>query len=239
MASTFTREQLVGLPDPVVRYFEFALTPDQSLVRAAHVRQAGMFALKPGAWSRFTAVEHFTVRPPTLVWDARIRMAPLISVRVRDSYIDGVGATVAKIAGLVPIATLRGGPQMASGALLRYLAEAVWLPTVLLPSESVIWSAIDDNAARATITDRAISVSLDVGFGENGAIVSARTLRYRAVGRTFELAPWSARYRDYERVSGMMIPMASEVEWQLPGTAYPYWRGRIVRAEYDFARTTT
>jgi uncharacterized RDD family membrane protein YckC len=162
-------------------------------------------------------------------------MAPLVSVHVRDSYINGEGSTVAKIAGLITVANLHGGAEMASGALLRYLAEAVWLPTALLPSEGVTWEPIDDRTARATFTDRDTTVSLDFGFGARGEIVSAHTMRYRAVKDTFILTPWSARLADYARVSGMMIPMTSEVEWQLPDTTYPYWRGRTVDAEYVFA----
>lgn len=237
-ATVFTREQLAGLPDPVARYLDFALQPGQPLVREARFRQAGMFAPRPDAWRPFTAVERFTVHPLSFLWNARIRMAPLVSVHVRDSYVHGEGATVAKIAGLVPLAHLRGGPEMASGALLRYLAEAVWLPTALLPSEGVTWDAIDAGVARATFTDGATTVSLEFGFDARGAIVSARGMRYRAVGKTFVLTPWTGRYHDYARLSGMMIPMTSEVEWQLPDTTYPYWRGRTVRADYVFAHAT-
>ena len=40
-AGTFTRDQLAGLPDPVVRYFEFALTPGQPLSRTARIEHEG------------------------------------------------------------------------------------------------------------------------------------------------------------------------------------------------------
>jgi hypothetical protein len=236
--AVFSRDQLADLPAPVARYFEFALTPGQPLVRQAHFRQAGTFALEPGAWRPFTAVEHFTVHPPALVWDARIQMAPLVSVRVRDSYVDGEGATLAKIAGLISAADLHGGPEMASGALLRYLAEAVWLPTALLPSEGVTWEAINDSTARATLTDGATTAALECRFDEHGEIVSVHAMRDRGVDDTFSLTPWAGHFRDYSRVSGMMIPLTAEVEWQLPDTTYPYWRGRTLSAKYDLAHPT-
>src|SRR5690606_17565880 len=40
---TFRAEMLAGLPAPVTRYFEFALTPGQPLVRTARVEHAGEF----------------------------------------------------------------------------------------------------------------------------------------------------------------------------------------------------
>ncbi len=33
----------------------------------------------------------------------------------------------------------------------------------------------------------------------------------------------------------MMVPMSGKVEWVLPEGPFPYWRGRIVDAQYDFA----
>ena len=47
--------------------------------------------------------------------------------------------------------------------------------------------------------------------------------------------PWACRYRDYAWVDGVRIPMAGEVEWVLPGGPLPYWRGRIVRVDFQRA----
>lgn len=58
-APSFSYDELVGLPDPVVRYFEFALTPGQSLVRNARIRQSGEFAMRADSWMPFAAVSTF------------------------------------------------------------------------------------------------------------------------------------------------------------------------------------
>jgi len=232
----YSRDQLVGLPAPVASYFEFALTPGQPLVRRAHFRQAGVFSTRPGVWSPFTSEQYFSVRPPGFVWDASIRMAPLVSVRVRDSYLAGEGVMYAKAAALVTVANQRGTPEMASGALMRYLAEAVWLPTALLPCEGVSWEAVDDRTARATLADAATIVSVDVHFGAGGRIVRIEAMRYRDVNGTPVLTPWVVHLRDYARADGMMIPVAGEVAWLLPEGPLPYWRGRTVEASYELAR---
>jgi hypothetical protein len=235
VAPAFSPTQLAGLPAPVVRYFMFALRPGQPFIRRARLRWTGEFLVKPGgAWSPFTADQHYGVHPPGFVWDATIRMASLLPVRVRDSYFGGEGALQAKLAALVPLADQRGTPEMASGELLRYLAEAVWLPTALLPSEGVSWTAIDNWTARATLTDGGTTVSLDVQFGAQGEIVSASANRYRLAAGTAVLTPWVGHYRDYARADGMMVPMVAEVEWVLPEQRLPYWRGRIVGVEYAF-----
>jgi hypothetical protein len=236
-AAVYSREELAGLPAPVVRYFEFALQPGQPLIRRARLEQQGVFRTRAdAAWSPFTATEHFSVWPPAFVWDARIRMLPLLAVRVRDSYLGGEGWTRAAVAGLVSVADQHGTPEMASASLVRYLAEAVWLPTALLPGGGVSWAAVDDSTARATLADGTTTVSLDVHVGARGEIVRVATVRQRDVAGVPVPTPWVGHFGDYTQVGGMMIPRAGEVEWVLPEGAFSYWRGRCVRAAYEFAR---
>jgi hypothetical protein len=233
--ATFTLDQLDGLPAPVARYFRFALTPGQPLVRRAVVRSVGEFALKPGAWAPFTSVQHFRVGPPGFVWDARIRMAPGPAVRVRDGYAGGEGSMTAAYAGLLAVVDEQGTPEMAAASLLRFLAEAPWVPTALLPASGVAWEAADDSTARATLTDGATRVSMDVHFGPRGEIVRIVAERYRDVDGVSVLAPWEGHFRDYERHDGMRIPMTGEVGWLLPEGRHDYYRGRITDVEYGLA----
>jgi hypothetical protein len=143
-----------------------------------------------------------------------------------------------KLAALVPVVNQRGTPKMASGELLRYLAEAPLLPTALLPREGVSWEAISESTARATLADGATKVSCDVCFSERGEIVRISVMRYRDADGEALLTPWIGHWRDYRRVNGMMIPMAGEVEWVLPEGAFSYWRGRTLTAQYEFALPT-
>src|SRR5690242_12759965 len=46
----YTRRELVGLPAPVARYFSFALTDGQWLIRHATLTQTGTFAMRRDAW---------------------------------------------------------------------------------------------------------------------------------------------------------------------------------------------
>jgi hypothetical protein len=51
----------------------------------------------------------------------------------------GEGASEAKLAAIIPLQKMGGTPEVASSSLLRYLAEAAWLPTALLPRSGVSW----------------------------------------------------------------------------------------------------
>jgi hypothetical protein len=63
-------------------------------------------------------------------------------------------------------------------------------------------------------------------------------MRFRDVKGTPVLTPWADHFGDSQRVAGTMIPMSGAVEWIFRDGPYPYWRGRIVTADYEFAPTT-
>lgn len=236
--AAFAPAQLAGLPAPVARYLALALVPGQPLIRRARVEHAGTFQSRPGQWSPFTSVEHASVRPPGFVWDARIRLAPALrmpQVRVRDGYARGEGAMRGAVAGLVPVVDQRGTRELAEASLQRWLAEAPWFPTALLPGAAgagVAWAALDDRSARATVTDHGVTATVDFHFGADGEIVRTTADRYRDDRGTPVRTPWVGHFRDWRRVHGMLVPMEGDVGWVMPDGPQPYWRGRVTRAEY-------
>lgn len=236
-AAPVTKAELAGLPSPVARYFQFALSPGQPRVLSARIAHAGQFRSGGigSGWAPFTSRQQFSATDPGFIWDARIRMFPLLNVWVRDSYLQGEGSMLGKVAGLFTVVEQSGTPAMAAGALHRWLAEAAWFPTALLPGEALHWQALDRTSARATLTDHATTVSLDYRFGSGGQIVGIRGERFRDVDGEAVRTPWVARFSGYRQVAGMMIPTAGEVGWVLPEGELVYWRGRITAVDYRFA----
>lgn len=225
-----------NLPAPVAGYFRCALQDGQPVVRAAKIRHAGEFNLN-GEWIPFDSEQHFSARPAAFVWDAKMKMNPLMKVRVRDSFVGGKGAMLVKMFGLLPLVDARDDAKLDAGALMRFLGEAVWLPTALLPDENLKWTAIDENRARATLTEAETTVSLEFTFNERGEIAEIfAPARFREVKGKYEPTAWIVRISRYEERGGMRIPTEGEVAWQLPAGDAPYWRGRVVDADYDFVR---
>lgn len=235
---TVTFKEFKLLPSPVARYFRWALREGQPMIRSVRIIWIAEFRARrtDDGWRPLEATQYFLAQPPGFVWDASIRMAPWMKVRVRDGYIAGQGAMQAKLLSLVPVVDERDKAELNAGALQRYLAEAVWFPTALLPSEGVKWSAIDNSRALATLTDSGTTVSLEFHFNDVGEITSVFTPgRYREVNGKYELTPWKGHFYNYEEREGMRIPVEGAVEWQLPDGNFPYWKGRIVEVRYDFA----
>ncbi|WP_137286390.1 DUF6920 family protein [Halorussus salinisoli] len=229
----FTEEDVEGLPDPVRRYFETVLTEGQRYVGEVRLEQRGEFRLgdEEAGWKPLTATQHFTVGPPGFVWDAEIELLPLVSVRVVDAYAAGEGFLRAKLLSTVTVAEADPSPEMNAGELLRYLAEAVWFPTALLPSAGVEWEAVDDRSARATITDRGTTASLAFHFDDRNRVERVHAeRRYRMEDDAF--APWTGYFRDYRERNGILVPTDARVAWDLPDGESSYWRARITDIDH-------
>lgn len=234
----FARE-LSGLPPIVVRYFRAALRDGQPMIARAHVTWGGEFNMgKPGRdnWRPFTAEQDFNPAAPGFIWNARIRFAPGVPVLVRDSFVVDRASMRGAISGLIPVVNAAASPELASGALQRYLGEAVWLPTALLPSQGVSWSPMDDTRARATLTAGATTVSLEFTFNNDGRPTTVFTPeRMMDDGSGHPVPrPWEARMLSFRQQDGMMIPDRAVALWHLPGGDFEYWRGGPEGGAYQF-----
>lgn len=231
--------ELPGLPAPVQRFFRNALTEGRPLISAARLRHGGTFNTGEDAdnWRAFTSEQRVVTRRPGFDWDGRIEMIPGLIVRVHDAYLAGEGLLHASLLGLFPLADVRGTAAVAEGELMRFLAEAAWYPTALLPSQGVRWQAADGRAALATLTDGGVTVALLFSFSEAGLIESVRAeARGRMVKGQIVPTPWEGRFWNYVQRDGMRIPLDGEVAWLLPTGARPYWRGRLREIAYEFAQ---
>ncbi len=230
-------EDLKGLPEPVRKYFRTVLTDGQPVVASARIVHRGKFNMSETEerWKPFTSDQAVTTNPPGFDWEARIRVAPGVSVFVRDAYVIGKGILKASLAGLYTVAELPDSPELAHGELMRFLAEAAWYPTALLPGPSLRWEEVDGTRAKVTLEDGGTTVSLVFHFGPDGLIRKVRTeSRPRTVGGRIVEEPWEGRFRAWEEHGGMLIPTGGEVAWITPEGPQAYWRGKTERIEYTF-----
>lgn len=149
------------LPLPVARYLRMAWPSGIPEFRLVRLSQEG--ALRTGldkpTWLPFQATHTVTPFPPAFVWNATVSVAPLVHVRVRDALIVAQGSGAVAHWSALRIGGAGGGIEMNSGSLHRSLAEGVWYPTALLPSDRLAWPGIDDSRASATLTEQGLTVS--------------------------------------------------------------------------------
>lgn len=235
----YDEREIAALPAPVQRYFRAVLKDGQPIITSAHFTPEGEMRTKESdpAWTPFSSDQVVVMQPVGFDWDARVRMAPGLTAHVHDAYVEGQGVLLAKMLGLVTVARLTGTKGMAEGELMRYLAEAVWYPTALLPGQGVTWVAVDDSTATATLADRGNAVSVDFRFDASGMVQSvyAAARQHSDAPGESRFLPWQGQFAEPVVHSGMRVPASGEVAWVFPDGPRPYWRGRIDHIAYQLA----
>lgn len=232
----YRERELEGLPPLVQRYFRAVLRDGQPMIAVARFSTEGQLRRSETSesWAPFRATQMATVRPPGFDWDACIRWLPGVRMFVRDAYFARTGTLHAAAYGLFTLARKHGGDELAQGELMRYLAEALWYPTALLPSQGVRWQAIEEGSARAWLADGPVAVSLDFHFDAGGLVRSVRSEgRPRILDGALVPTPWEGRFSHYGERSGMRIPLQGEVAWETAAGRVLYWRGRITQISYE------
>lgn len=217
------------LPPIVQRYLRMALPNGVPTVTQVNFRQRGEMRLKEGSqrWYPFSATEQFESNPPLFVWRVRLRMGPLLTVHGRDEYLDGIGAMDVRLWGLIPLVHTAPDPRLDEGALLRYLAEAAWFPSALLPSAQLQWQGAGRDSAVAVLRDGTTEARLTFHFNTGGEIVRVEGLRPALSGNDYLSRGWSGRFSAWQEQCGMRIPTQCHVFWHLDHSEWEYWRGTV------------
>jgi hypothetical protein len=221
----------------VVRYFRKVLKDGQAMVTAVNISQSGLFNMRPEGtrWVPFEATQRVITRAPGFVWNACIKLMGVVDVYVHDGYSRGKGTLRPSVMGWFKLGDMADTESLAQGELARYVAEAPWYPTALLPSQGVHWQAIDDRRARFTFYDGDISITCLVIFNADHLIETLRVENRAAIsGKVTVMMPWEARLSGYQYRHGMLLPFKGEAAWIKQGQRRPYWRGTITRINFEF-----
>lgn len=221
-------DQFDGLPDPVQRYFTYALPEEQPCLSYLRLQYSGTFKTgRDKDWIDINGQQYFTAQPPGFVWIGKTKQ-----FKAYDSYVENTGNLSVYLFGFLRIVNEKG-PTIDQAELLRWLGESVWMPTNLLPDEHKQWTAIDDQTAKLTFTLNGQSVYYIVHFNEEGQITRLETERYID---TENMEKWVGEVGDYREVNGMMIPHEIKASWLLEEGRHTYARFFVENFEYDVPR---
>ncbi|MDE1947411.1 MAG: hypothetical protein KGL43_24780 [Burkholderiales bacterium] len=242
LAARQRESAMAELPPPVRRYLRLALPQGGVPIQQARLHQVGRLRTSLGAerWLRFDADHCIEPENGDFDWNARAVGASGLPIRVRDSLVNGQGSSRVS---LLSTLRLRGGnpaAETSAAVLARYLADSVWYPSALLPSESLVWSPIDERRALATLSRGGTTVAMEFGFDAAGEIESAYApIRWGRFAGGYEQKPWHCFYSQPVTVQGLRIPRRAESGWYDGGEWHRVSKQVVVRADYDFARDWT
>lgn len=176
-AEAFDARSVEGLPAPARRYLLHAIAPGAPLARSVELRMEGSIVLDPGMPAVSMRAEELLATPRGFVWRARIASGPR-RTRGFDLYADGRGALRWWLWGLLPVANA-SGPDVDRSAAGRVAAEALWLPSSLLPGKGAEWEAIDDRSAKAKLSVGGEHCELTLSIAKDGRLERVSMPRWR------------------------------------------------------------
>ena len=204
----FSGAELAGLPDPVRRFFGVSIASGSPLARSARFVMRG--SIKLGSrWVPFRG--HEVISPHRgLVW--AVRTGGVISGS--DRYLTGQGSMDWKLFGLVRVVHA-DGPEVSRSTAGRVGAEAVWVPSALLPRFGVAWTAFDDR--HIAFSYRLDGIDLDVRCmldddGRVRTIVLERWGDPDSTGKSGRY-PFGFEATGYATFDGVTIPSAGRAGW--------------------------
>lgn len=221
----FSYRQLIGLPEPVQRYFKHVLKDGQPYISYARITHDGQF--KTGLdkdWIDIKGEQYATIEKPGFIWKGTTTM-----FTARDMYIADKGRLIASLFSLYNVVDAKG-EQYNQGELLRWLGESILYPTNLLPGERLQWFAIDFQTAKLTFNYNKLSLFFIITFNEIGEITQMETKRYMDEKN---LETWVIKLADYKEMNGVVVPTTFEVLWRLEKGDFSYAKFNLKKIEYN------
>lgn len=183
--------------------------------------------VRPGRWLPFCATQDLSAERVEFAWEARFRVAPLVSLRIADWYREGDGGLEGRIWGLAPVLRARG-PETVRAEAMRYLSELPWVPPALVANQELEWQELDDRTVEVGTRVVSPPVAVRLHFDAAGDIVGASAAaRPRLEGKRTIERPFGGTFGDYRELGGVRVPTTAEVAWELPDGPFPYFRGRL------------
>jgi hypothetical protein len=205
---SFSEAEIDGLPEAVRRYFLAAIAPGTPLAAAAVLRMRGALKLR-GRWLPFRARQVLAPHRG-FVWTARV--SGLITGS--DRYADGAGAMDWRILGIIPLVHAFG-EDISRSAAARGPAEAVLVPTTLLPRFGVAWSATDAHHITARYSLDATEIELRYTLDGDARL---RSVAFDRWGDPDSTGHWGWHPAGFSvtataTLGGLTIPSAGRFGW--------------------------
>ena len=231
----FHAAAITSLPPIVQKYFSNVLREGQRYIDFVKMKQEADFRTAvDGDWSHLTASAWYGTYEPGMVWKARFGSSLLPYKTASLEFIHGKGHGRVRLLGTITLLE-PSGFEADITLLSRYLMEAVWFPTALLPNKHVEWSAISEFEAKATIHYQGLRASANFSFSPDGKIDHIVTHdKFRDFKGSFEKEQFTLYCRDYQEYQGVTIPTEVEFVWNLPGKDFSYGKFRVVSPRYEF-----
>jgi hypothetical protein len=232
----FDPSMISQLPEPARRYFGHVIAPGARISSTAVITMEGDLSLGTRQKPNYQPMHarQLLSLPDGLVW--RVQMGSgIMRAAGSDGMIGNRSWTRFWLLNLIPVARVGHNPDHLRSSFGRVVAEAaIWSPAALLPRPGIVWSAVDADTARATVTHAGMTQEVDIRVNAEGQPVWIKIERWSNANPQgeFRLQPFGGEVSDYRRIDGHTLPFRVD-GGNFFGTEdyFPFYRARVQKIE--------
>ncbi|WP_395077912.1 DUF6920 family protein [Flavobacterium sp.] len=223
----YSINQLENLPEPVQKYFNYVIKDGQPYISSVRLTHNGFFKtdLKKD-FIKITGEQYFSAQKPQFIWKGITSM-----FTARDYFIEDKGGLIATLLNVYNVVDAKG-VNFDEGELQRWLAESVWFPTNLLPSDYVNWTPIDESSAKLSFRYKTTAFDFIVRFNKIGEIIEIEGNRFMTAEKKEK---WVCKMANYQERNGVKIPISDQAIWRLKDGDQVYAKFEVLKIEYNIA----
>lgn len=232
--SIVSEQLILHLPLAIQKWLLNSGMVGRESIETVFIEQDLKMLLKPEQkkWYNGTAKQYFTTSSPAFNWSVSLKMFPLMNVVGRDKFENGKSEMTIKLFSLIPVVNARNNEKINQATLQRYLAEIVWFPSAAL-NPYIIWEAIDNHSANATLEYNGTKGSGVFHFDENGVFKKFVAMRYKDA-KDIEPTKWTVTATKTEIHNGVSIPVEAELSWELDNGNWTWLKLKITSILYNY-----
>lgn len=234
--------EMSALPRTVRRFMNFyGVAEGTPKHTAMSLRWTGQFRLAPDKpWVPMEAVQRDTRTPVARIFLMRARINGVLPVFVHDTYVDGHGKVLAKLADVVPVVEASGS-ALSLNELVTWVDDCVHFAPSMLLGRHTHWIKVDDHAFDVVFYDGGRKIAARVHVDERGAPIDFETDDRFLDDPQDPKHPlirgrWTTPSRAWQRVGEQVLPTQTDATWELPHGAFTYARLDLDAASVHFER---
>jgi hypothetical protein len=235
-----TQTELDELPPAARAYMSFyGVVASQPKHWSFCMQWTGRFRMAPDRpWMPVEAVQYDLRSPVARVFHMKARMKRVLPILARDTYVDGRGRMLGRIADLVTVVD-GSGREFDRGELVTWLDDCVLFAPSILLGPSTRWSHVDARSFDVAFSDRACTVMARVSLDDRGAPVDFETSDRFLNDPGDPKHPlvrgrWSTPVDSWQRTPAGLFPTRGRAVWHLASGDFPYAEFELVPASLAF-----
>ena len=225
---TISKEQLMNLPTPLKRYFEYTgIVGSQRVTHFKLILTGQMKMTQDGEWAPVKVTQYSFVQQGKRLFMMDMKYKGL-NIKGLHYFHNGGAQMTIRILDLIQVAH-NEGIYMKKGETVTWFNDmCIFAPGALLEAD-VTWEEIDENHVKGTLTEDGISVTAILTIDDEGRLIDFISEdRYMAQSDgTYLNLPWSTPMSDFAEFHGLRLGSEGAAVWHFEKEDFDYIKLRV------------